>query len=184
MVQTRKCQTGYFFRKTYTRTLKNGTIKRIKGKCIRSQSPYTSPLKPNHTGMRGYKFTNRSLKTCPKGFIKRNAYIRKTMKGKRVRVPEQCIVDRGLPGKETRDGGIGPLRKGELSKHGYQHVSNLSVDQRRIALRKAIHEFGSLGVWRKLNAVAVYTKHTSPQISKIFKTDMDWIRREFGIKAF
>ncbi len=100
-------------------------------------------------------------------------------------MPEQCIRDIGSPGKGYRDGpGIGPLRKGELTKYGYKNVLELSVADRHAALQKAIAEYGSLGVWRKLNAVAVYTKRTLPHISKIFKADMDWIRAKFGIKAF
>ena len=121
-------------------------------------------------------------KKCSKGEIMRKSYIRTLKNGRQIHVPEQCIQDRGLPG--TGFIGIGPLRKGELTKYGYQHVNNLTISQRRTALRKAIREYGSLGVWRKLNAVAVYTKRTSPQTSRIFKEDMAWIRSEFGIKAF
>ena len=80
--------------------------------------------------------------------------------------------------------GIGPLRKGELAKHGYSKVTLLTVKQRHTALNKAIKEFGSLGVWRKLNAVSIYTRRTSPGVSKLFKEDMNWIRNTYGIKAF
>jgi hypothetical protein len=91
----------------------------------------------------------------------------------------------GLPGKGYRDGpGIGALRKGELAKYGYEHVTQLSVAKRHAALEKAVAEYGSLGVWRKLLAVSVYTKRTAPPSSKIFKEDMDWVRAKFGIKAF
>jgi hypothetical protein len=82
-----------------------------------------------------------------------------------------------------RKGTIGPLRKGELTKYGYAHVTKLSSAERHSALRKAVHEYGSLTTWRKLNAVAVYTRYTSPQSSAIFKQDMDWIRKTYGLKA-
>ena len=122
---------------------------------------------------------------CPKGFILRSAFSRTLKTGKRSHVPEHCIKDLGLPGKGYKGSrGIGPLRKGELAKYGYVHVNTLTIAQRHSALRNAIDDFGSLSVWRKLNAVAVYTKHTSPQSSRIFKEDMNWIRNEFGIKAF
>ena len=90
-----------------------------------------------------------------------------------------------VKGSKTRKWlpGIGPLREGELSQFGYAGVAKLSVAQRHAALKKAVDTFGSLTVWRKLNAVAVYTKHTSPHVSRIFKSDMAWIRREFGLKA-
>jgi hypothetical protein len=130
------------------------------------------------------KSRTKSEGICPAGFIKRNPYNKTLKTGKRVHVFGKCIIDRGLPGKGTRKGSIGTLRKGELTKYGYKNVINLLPIQRMSALKKAIKEFGSLGVWRKLNAVAVLTKYTSPKISKIFKNDMAWIRSEFGIKAF
>lgn len=83
----------------------------------------------------------------------------------------------------TRKNTIGPLRKGELSKFGYSKVTTLTVAERRAALKKAVAEYGSLTTWRKLNAVAVYTKHTVPHVSAIFKQDMDWIRGKYGLKA-
>jgi len=82
-----------------------------------------------------------------------------------------------------RSGTIGPLRKGELTKYGYIHVTKLPVTERRTALRKAIHEYGSLTTWRKLNAVAVYTRYAAPESSAVFKQDMDWIRKTYGLKA-
>lgn len=174
------------YRKTYTRKTKRGNTIRVPGRCIRSQSRYETPLKINRTPMRGYRHTKRALRTCPTGFIKRAAYVRKTKYGKRVHVPEGCIKDTGSPGKGYKYGGpgIGPLRKGELSKYGYKDVANMSTDARHKALDSAILVLGSLGVWRKLNAVAVYTKNTAPHVSKIFKADMDWIKAKYGLKAF
>ncbi len=130
----------------------------------------------------------RTLKNCPAGYIKRASYVR-SRSGKQTLVPEQCIRNVGAPGKGLRGAtrtnpGIGPLRKGELAKHGYADVVHKSVAERHAALEKAIAEFGSLGVWRKLNAVQVYTRRLSPGASKIFKTDMDWIRGKYGLKAF
>ena len=133
----------------------------------------------------------RTLKTCPAGYIKRASYVR-SRAGKKTLVPEQCIRNVGAPGKGLRitsptgrkSPGIGPLRKGELAKHGYSDVVHKSVSERHAALEKAISEFGSLGVWRKLNAVQVYTRRLSPGASKVFKADMDWIRSKYGLKAF
>jgi hypothetical protein len=183
---TRKCPHGMRYRKSYTRK----GAKRVAGRCIQSQSPYGSPYKVNRTRMRGYKLFRRSLKACPKGYIKRASYVRYTKRGKHVLVPEQCIKDVGLPGKGYRGSegtkgskGIGPLRKGELTKHGYVHVNTLTVAQRRAALTAAVAEYGSLSVWRKLNAVAIYTRHVSPAVSAIFKEDMHWIKTTYGLKA-
>jgi hypothetical protein len=101
-----------------------------------------------------------------------------------VRVNATCVKDRGLPGKgyQGKGPGIGKLREGELSQFGYSGVSKLSESQRHAALKKAIAQYGALDVWRKLNAVAVYTKHTSPVVSRVFKSDMAWIRSSYGSK--
>jgi hypothetical protein len=82
-------------------------------------------------------------------------------------------------GKTRRGKGIGPLREGELSQFGYSGVAKLSEARRHAALKLAVGKFGALTVIRKLNAVAVYTKNTSPKVSRIFRSDMAWIRREF-----
>jgi hypothetical protein len=111
--------------------------------------------------------------------------MRYTQKGKHILTPESCIRDRGSPGKGYPNGpGIGPLKKGELAKYGYTNVLNMTVSERHKALDKAVNEFGSLSVFRKLNAVAIYLKRTSPSSSRIFKEDMNYIRKKFGITAF
>jgi Family of unknown function (DUF5771) len=116
--------------------------------------------------------------TCPEGEYYRKSYTRKG-----IRFAGKCL--RSTMRSTRRNGpGIGKLRKGELAKYGYSKVSTLSLSARHAALDKAIKEFGSLGVWRKLNAVYVYTRRTAPDASKIFKADRDWIRVTYGIKAF
>jgi hypothetical protein len=92
----------------------------------------------------------------------------------------------GAPGKGYAQGkpGIGRLRSGELAKYGYTEVQKLSESARHTALARAIEEFGALGVWRKLNAVSVYTRRVAPSASRVFKADMDWIRVKYGLKAF
>ena len=130
------------------------------------------------------KVRSRGRKTCRKGYVLRRKYTRRRS-GKVLRVKTACIKDRGLPGKGFKGvgPGIGPLREGDLSQFGYIKVAKLSVVQRHVALKKAVKAYGSLSVWRKLNAVAVYTKNTSPLVSRIFKSDMAWVKREFGLKA-
>lgn len=116
-----------------------------------------------------------------RGFIRRVAYTRKLKNGRRIRVPAALIKDVGRKGKgyHGSDGnpGIGPLREGELSQFGYSNVVKTSAKTRRIALKKAVKKYGSLSVRRKLQAVATYTKNTSPVASKIFKSDIAWIKR-------
>jgi hypothetical protein len=140
---------------------------------------------------------------CPKGFIMRKGYTRKfkntvkregftvRRKGKlyTVRpkknstyVPPGCIRNRGLPGKGPREGeeGIGSLRKGELIRYGYSY--RLSDSSRQKALKKAIKVYGSLSVFRKLDAVAKYSTRTAPDASKIFERDRDWVRANYELK--
>jgi hypothetical protein len=74
---------------------------------------------------------------------------------------------------------IGTLKKGLLIKFGYQNVTQLSLQERHEALKKAIRSYGPLSVFRKLNAVYVYNRKTNPSHSRIFKTDRDWVRLQF-----
>jgi hypothetical protein len=176
----KSCPSGEIYRKSYTRK-----HTRVAGRCIRSQTR-SKPLQVDRTRFRGFRKSKRALKSCPSGYIKRTSYVRYTKKGKHTLVPEQCIRNVGAPGKGLRTGGpgIGRLRKGELAKFGYKNVLSMPVGARHAALTKAIAAYGSLTIWRKLNAVSVYTRRTSPGASAVFKADMDWIRAKFGIKAF
>jgi hypothetical protein len=135
--------------------------------------------------MRGFRKSQRGTRRCPPGKILRAAYVRIT-RGKRVPVPASCIPDVGAPGKGLRSGkpGIGALKKGNLVRFGYQQIAAMSVDARHAALRKAVANYGALTVWRKLNAVSVYTRRTSPATSRAAKADMDWVRATWGLKAF
>lgn len=189
MVATRKCKKGMVYRKTYTR---NG--RRIAGRCIRSQTRAGETTRNKIARMRGrmtarlrgVRLTRRGVARCPTGYIKRAAYMRYTKRGTHSLVPEACIKNVGAPGKGLRMGGpgIGPLRQGELARYGYSRVATLSVGERRAALKKAVAAYGSLTVWRKLNALSIYTRRTSPATSRTVKSDMDWVRATYGLKAF
>jgi hypothetical protein len=122
---------------------------------------------------------------CTRGKILRKSYVRKTVRGKRVFVPASCIPDVGAPGKGLPGGepGIGPLRKGNLAVFGYSKVVDMSTARRHLALAAAVREYGALSVWRKLNAVAIYTRRTSPASSKVFRKDRDWVKEYYGISA-
>jgi hypothetical protein len=139
---------------------------------------------------------------CPKGYIMRRGYTRRFRpsvkatgftvrrkgtvytvrpKANTIKVPSTCIINRGLAGKGPREGeGIGKLRKGELIKYGYQY--RLSDSLRHAALKKAIKRFGSLSVYRKLDAVAKLSLRTAPDASEIFTKDRDWVRENYELK--
>ena len=105
-------------------------------------------------------------------------------KSQSMLVGSKCVKDLGLPGKGPISGkGIGPLRKGELAKYGYSFRTTEA--QRRAALKSAVQEFGALGVYRKLDAVAKLTMRTVPTAAKVFREDREWVKRNFGpLKAF
>lgn len=145
-----------------------------------------------------------SRKACPPGQIERAAYVRKYTTAVRQRgftvrrktgttykvfpkktaatmVESRCVKNLGKPGKGPQ--AIGPLRKGELAKHGYSFRAGETT--RRRALRHAAAEFGPLGVYRKLNAVSKLMERTVPEASKVFEKDRNWVRSTLGpLKAF
>ncbi len=147
-----------------------------------------------------------SKKDCPPGYIPRKAYVRRYStavrakgftvkrssgkvyrvypKTKNALVESRCVKDLGLPGKGPRSGkGIAPLRKGELAKYGYSFRKAEAV--RHAALRKAASEFGALGVYRKLDAVAKLSMRVAPAAARVFVEDKNWVKRELGpLKAF
>lgn len=189
MPLTRKCPAGKTYRKTYTRK-----GRRIAGRCIRKTTravltsrQYAAATKRRMgIRMRGFRKSERGTRRCPAGKILRVAHVRYTKRGKHIRIPAKCIPDVGAPGKGLRSGkpGIGVLKKGNLVQFGYEKIAALSSTDRHTALRKAVHAYGALTVWRKLNALSIYTRRTSPMTSRTAKEDMDWIRANWSLKAF
>ena len=90
------------------------------------------------------------MRTCKKGLIR--------LKGTR-----KCVK------------GIGKLRKGQLL--GYH--ATLSVAERHAILQLAVAKHGALSVFRKLNAIYVYNKVSSPASSATFLADRNWIKRSY-----
>ena len=202
------CPEGYHKRSSY-KSVKGRTVP---SRCVRStttKSETSKEYKRKVTAKKTRRISaakekllpsirSLSRRACPPGMIERKEYARKystaitkqgftTRKGKRyphkknlTYVGPACIKDVGLPGKGKRS--IGPLRKGELSKYGYSMTG--SKEDRHKALRKAIEEYGALGVYRKLDAVAKLTVRTIPEASKVYTADRDWVRESFDLKAF
>jgi len=71
--------------------------------------------------------------------------------------------------------GIGALKKGALM--GYSAESKMRT--RHATLRKVVHKVGPLSTFRKLNAVATYSKKRAPKASKTFRRDRNWVRKTF-----
>lgn len=146
-------------------------------------------------------FQTLSRKACPPGMILRKSYTRKYSTAVRARgftvrrssgktyrvfpkatdmmVESRCIKDLGLPGKGPRTGkGFGPLKKGELKKFGYSFRH--SEAQRHASLKAAVQDSTALLVYRRLNAVAQLMQRTAPDAAKVFKEDMNWVKKNFG----
>ena len=119
-------------------------------------------------------------KLCPPGTVLRQGYIatrkKKTLigrllkRGTTYRVNPTCIKNKG-------PAVIGPLKTGDLKAVGYDGTN--SASQRHAALAKAVGSYGRLSTLRKLNAIAVLNKNTSPTRAKTFKTDRDWVKKTY-----
>jgi len=118
---------------------------------------------------------------CPPGKVRREGYTatrkKKTLigrllkRGTTYRVKASCVKDR------SSSGVIGPLKKGDLTSKGYSATD--SASQRHAAIAQAVGAYGRLSTLRKLNAIAVLNKTTSPSRAKTFKTDRDWVKKTY-----
>jgi hypothetical protein len=201
------CPAGYHKRKSYTI---KATGKKVNSRCVRSTTVYNESSKQfknrvtsrSSARLKKYSTKNLGLNTvCPSGYLLRKPYVRKfqsstrrvgyqVKRGNRTYraypkktssvVKASCIKDIGLPG--TVKNSIGPLRKGDLSKYGYKGSKPELV--RHAALTKAIEEYGALGTFRKLDAIAKLSVRRAPAVATIFKKDRDWVRRTHSLKAF
>lgn len=103
--------------------------------------------------------------------------MRSSPGGKKVQVPPASIFDLGAIGRLVSGPGIGPLKKGELSRYGYKSSAPRTV--RRNALRKAVQTYGPTSTFRKVNALETYSKRTAPSRSKTYRADRNWVKKTF-----
>jgi len=204
---TQGCPSGYHKRAEYTAA----SGKYVPPRCVRSTSPYEQSSKEfKRTTLKRMKARLGNKKEdeikCPTGYIARASYARRYKTSVRQRgytvkkasgttykvypknetlyVPAACVKDLGKPGKGVPEGqGIGPLRKGEMTKFGYSAKSG--EEARHEALKKAVAALGPLGVYRKLHAVSKLSVRVAPDASRIFAKDRDWVEKRFGpLRAF
>jgi hypothetical protein len=99
------------------------------------------------------------------------------IRGMKIRVPAKKVRDMGAPGKwaELHGPGIGKLKPKGLM--GYS--TTLSKTARHGKLRKAVKSTGALSTFRKLNALATYTKRTAKSKSKTAKADRNWVKKTY-----
>jgi hypothetical protein len=105
--------------------------------------------------------------------ITRKGYTRKS--GIHVRASK--VRDMGAPGKwASKHGpGIGELKPGGLM--GYSTTQSKTA--RHSKLRKVVKSKGALSTFRKLNALATYTKRTAKGKSKTAKADRSWVKKTY-----
>lgn len=204
------CPPGYHKRSSYTikntntyvppRCIRSTTRYQESQKEFRDRLRRRATQRLMHSASARKSLLSTNNMNCPDGMIARKGYVRRfrstvrregyvqTRKGRQIQVypvatsvyvKPGCIKNRGKTGKGVGSSEtIAPLRKGELMKHGYS--TSLPQSERHHALESALSEFGSLGVFRKLNAVAKLTSRTAPKSSHIFAKDRDWVRQHFS----
>lgn len=108
--------------------------------------------------------------------ITRRAHWR-YIRGMKIRVPARKVRDMGAKGKwSAKHGpGIGELKPGGLL--GYS--TTMSKTARHSKLRKAVKSKGALSTFRKLNALATYTKRTAKSKSRTAKADRNWVKKTY-----
>ena len=72
---------------------------------------------------------------------------------------------------------IGPLKKGSLM--GYR-TKNSEARRRRILSMVIRLKEKPLSTFRKLGALMVLTKRTSPIASGVFRRNRNWVKKKFG----
>lgn len=80
--------------------------------------------------------------------------------------------------RRTRKNIIGKLKPGLLKAVGYS--VDAPVTRRHAAVKRAVKKYGKSSTIKKLNAVAVLTRRTSPAKSKKFKADMKFAQKTRG----
>ena len=89
---------------------------------------------------------------------------------------QSCVRGYHGPGK-----GIGPLKKGNLSKYGYSTAK--SARSRHTALNAAVKYDGALPTYHRLNALSIYTRRSAPATSKAALADRNYIGLQYGYKS-
>ena len=122
-------------------------------------------------------------KKCPKGSISRKSYLyRKKGSKKSIRVKASCVKSKGLRSKGKKTHRVIPkLKKGGLTKYGYS--VHESATSRHNAIKKALKAYGYSNLIKKLNAIKVLSKNTSPKNSRIYGNDIKYIQRISGSKS-
>jgi len=111
--------------------------------------------------------------TLRKEYTRDHTVIPETkVKGSCVKKSTFYIKDVGAPGRGKK---LFKVKRGLLKKHGYS--THLPEEQRHEALRKADRDYGSVRLWKMLNAQVVYRKRLPDGVLSTFRQDRDWVMK-------
>lgn len=106
--------------------------------------------------------------------VHRKAYTRAD--GTRVSATRYISPNTGAPGRGKR---LFTLKKGGLSRYGYENILSSSVAKRHSALKRALNSgVSKLTLGRRLGAIAVLTKRTIPRLSTAVRKDRAWLSKK------
>ncbi len=115
---------------------------------------------------------NYSRKHCKKGYVSRRSYKKRSG----TRVKAGCMKSRGLRSRGMKPSVYFPkLKRGSLTRYGYS-VHN-SERSRHGSLRKALKAHGYSKLIKKLNAVRVLSRNTSPKNSVKYARDIKYVQK-------
>jgi hypothetical protein len=104
----------------------------------------------------------------------RKAYVKSSgIHVKAAHVPSATfkVADIGAVGRGKK---LFKVKKGLLTRFGY-HTA-LPIEARRTALRKADRKYGTVRLWRMLNAQVLFRKRFADGSKETFLEDRNWVR--------
>jgi len=111
------------------------------------------------------------MKPCNKGEIKSKNFTRKY----ETKVKATCTKNMDTVGKTPKSKKVLPLlKKGMLSKYGYQLTDNKI--KRHIAIKKATQHEGELKIYKRLVLLRTYRKNI-PKAFKIINNDVIYAKK-------
>lgn len=187
-----KCPPGYVLRRSFT--TKDGTF--VPARCIvergifpkNMQNANEAKKKEIEKKINKLCKENDCAKKCPKGQILREGYEREAYTKEdgtfveATLVPPECIKNQGKPGKGPKLIQLSDVDH-ILSDHGYKDVKSMNEKKRHEVLMKVIRavtrDYGKrqamIYVIKALTARATLTKTGSPNSSKAFTEDHEWV---------
>lgn len=117
-----------------------------------------------------------------KGYVRKNGVVVRSAHIESVEVPAKWIKMRGKPGKTGKWTeeilGRKPIKITHPGTLGYSFSDPVSF--RHGKLDQAVRKYGYGDVFRKVNAIRVLSKYTSPKTSAAANADIQYIRGKYS----